>query len=193
MAAPAGHYLVGLSIAQGMTRDEAEGRRALWLRVVAMLPGLLVGNIGRFHHDISHSLLAATVFSIAASLLLIRLKSERALFYFIAYFLVYASHPALDTITIDAGAPFGIPLFWPIIAQTFRSPWLILPNVRRNSASLFRVHNVHLIIREVLIFLPLVGLTRTLGGSWSASRKRVGWLYGSCFLIAAVISAISVR
>ncbi len=195
MATPVGHYLVGISLAQAFARNERERRLALWMGTIAMLPdldvlpGLAVGNLARFHHDISHSLLAAAAFSIAGLFFLMWNKSRRTLYITLVSFLIYTSHLLLDFLTLDTGAPFGIPLFWPFVAQTYESPWLVLPNVQHTLAPLLGVHNLLVVIREVLIFLPLAGLTYTLRTPQPPWPRSLGWLFGSWFMIATGVSA----
>ena len=197
MATPVGHYLVGLSIAQVFARDDAERRQGFGLATVALLadldvlPGILAGDLGRFHHDVSHSLTVAAMFSIAGLLALTWRGSRRSVYLATLLFILYASHVVLDFFTLDTGAPYGVPLFWPWIPDTYESPWLILPNVQHTGAPLIGTHNLLLIMREVLLFLPLAGLVYTLRASRLPWPKTAAWLYGGWFLAAVGGSVLS--
>ena len=195
MATPVGHYLVGISLAQAFARNDRERRQVLLMGTVAVLPdldvlpGLAVGNLAQFHHDISHSLLAAAAFSVAGLFFLMWNRSTRTLYITLVSFLLYTSHLLLDFLTLDTGAPFGIPLFWPFITQTYESPWFVLPNVQHTIVPLFGVHNALLVFRELLIFLPLAGLIYTLKAPRLPWPRSLGWLFGSWFMIATGVSA----
>jgi membrane-bound metal-dependent hydrolase YbcI (DUF457 family) len=199
MATPIGHYLLGLSITQFIARDRDERRRGLWLAAIACLPdldvvpGLLVGKLAQFHHGISHSLAAAAIFSAAGWLLVNGWRTRRSFNLAVLLCVLYASHVVLDFFTLDTGAPYGVPLFWPWSHEAYQSPWLLLPNVQHTRAPLFSSHNLFLMIRETLVFLPLAGLVQIVKRSsrpWSAPAA---WLYCSWFLVAAWASVFQVQ
>lgn len=182
-------------MAQAFARNDMERRQAFWMGAIALLPdldvlpGLAVGNLSQFHQGISHSLIAALAFSVAGLFFLMWNRSRRSLYIALVSLLVFASHLLLDYFTLDTGAPFGIPLFLPFIAQTYESPWFVLPNVQHTSAPLFSFHNGLLVIREVVIFLPLAGLVYTLRAPRLPWPRSLGWLFGGWFMIATGVSA----
>ena len=198
MATSLGHYLLGLSITQASASDNTEKSRGLWLALVAcvpdldVIPGLFVGKLGQFHHGITHSFAAAVIFS-AITWLLFRPLGERSLKLGILVFVLYASHVVLDYFTMDTGAPYGVPLYWPLSHDTYQSPWALLPNVQHTRAPLFSAHNFLLMVREGVIFLPLVGFIRALKHSQIAWRVRSAWLYGGWFIIAVWASLFSLH
>lgn len=157
------------------------------------LPGIVLGEIGRFHHGITHSLPVAALAG-AAVLLASGLLSRRWPAYLAAVlFLVYASHLLLDFFTLDTGAPYGIPLFWPFSHETYQSHWPVLPNVQHTSGPLLSTHNLLLVLREVAVLLPVNGLVLALkahGGLWP---RGAAWLLGGCSFAAAYISALTLR
>jgi inner membrane protein len=198
MATSFGHYLVGLSVTRALARDAAERKRGLWVAAVACLPdldivpGLLIGRLNAFHHGVSHSFAAAAVFSLLTSLLLIRTRLI-SLKLSVLLFLVYGSHLILDFLTLDTGPPHGIPLFWPISHETYQSPWVLLPNVQHTRAPLLSPHNVWLIGREAMIFLPLIGFIRALKHPKTAWRLRHAWFFGGWFILALWASVLSLH
>lgn len=199
MATPVGHFLIGLSITQVFARSPIERRRGLWLATVAcvpdldVLPGLVVGNMAQFHHGASHSLAVAAIFAIAGSLLLGRKEWKYSLELLLLFFLLYASHAILDFFTFDRAPPYGVPLFWPWIRESYQSGWPLLPHVQHTAAPLASVHNLLLMIQEILVFLPLTGVILSLKISRWPWTQKAAWLYSSWFLIAVLASLLALR
>lgn len=199
MATPVGHYLLGLSIAQAFARNNRERKWALLLANIAwfpdldVLPGLLVGNLGQFHHGATHSLTAAVLFTVAGVLALRWLRKSGILDLTFPFFLIYGSHLVLDLVTLDTGAPYGIPLFWPWSFQTYESPWLLLPNVQHTAAPLISLHNILLAVQEALIFVPLNGAMYGLKTQRSIWPTAVSGIFGAWFVAAVVISVLLLR
>jgi inner membrane protein len=199
MATPLGHYLVGLSVTQGLARDSAERKRGLWLATIACLPdldvipGLFVGRLAQFHHGVSHSFAAAAIFSIATWFFF--RQRDRASWSHLTslVFLLYASHVVLDFFTLDTGAPYGVPLFWPLSHESYQSSWLLLPNVQHTRAPLVSAHNIWLAAREGMIFLPLIGFIRALKHPKTAWRLRHAWFFGGWFILALWASVLSLH
>lgn len=199
MATPLGHYLVGLSITQGLARDSAERKRGLWLAVIACLPdldvipGFFLGRLAQFHHGITHSFAAAAIFSIFSWLFFGRRDRVISLNLSILVFLLYASHVVLDFVTLDTGAPYGVPLFWPWSQDSYQSSWLLLPNVQHTRAPLFSLHNIALIAREAVIFLPLVAFIHARTHPHTTRSLRSAWFYGGWFILAVLASVLSLQ
>ena len=199
MATPVGHYLLGLSVTQFLARDGNERRQGLWLATIAcvpdldLIPGLFVGKLAQFHHGASHSFAAAAIFSVGVLLLLKWRTGKFLLNFFLLSFLLYSSHAVLDFFTLDTGEPYGVPLFWPGSHETYQSPWLLLPYVQHTRAPIFSIHNLFLIIREMLLFFPLIGLIQTLKIARWPWPRTASWLYGSWFVSALWASVFSLR
>ena len=199
MATPVGHYLVGLSIGRALARDHLQRRQALGIAAVALLadldvlPGLVVGDLSRYHHQATHSLAAAVGLSAIVLVALLGIRSRRAFHLSSLVLLVYGSHLALDFFTLDTSEPYGFPAFWPWGSATYEAPFMLLPNVQHTISPLFSVHNALLMVREVLIFVPLAGLSSTAEGLPLPRPKRAAWLYGGWFLAALGVSALSLR
>jgi len=201
MATPVGHYLLGLSIATLAARDERERRRAPWWALIAgapdldVLPGLAVGTLGQFHHGASHSLAAAGVVALGAAALAARAEG-RAVRTAVLVFALYVSHSVLDSFTLDTGWPIGVPFLWPWSRETFQAPWVLLPNVQHTRAPLLSAHNALLMVREVLIFAPLVGLVLAARASrrrwrWAATGLAAVWLVAAAGLSIASLTSLA--
>jgi membrane-bound metal-dependent hydrolase YbcI (DUF457 family) len=196
MATPIGHYLVGISLAGLVATNERHRREAPWWATFAwapdldVLPGLAVGELGRFHHGVSHSFLA-TVLVAGAVAGAFAIRGRASIRILLVVLVLCASHLALDFVTSDPGAPVGMPFLWPWSDQPFQSPWSLLPNVEHTSRPLIGVHNALLMVRETLIFVPLAALVlkaRAFPGPWAAAPT---WLYAVWFVTAASASVVS--
>jgi membrane-bound metal-dependent hydrolase YbcI (DUF457 family) len=199
MATPLGHYLLGLSITQLFARDHDERKQGLWLATIAcvpdldIIPGLLIGKLTQFHHGVSHSFAAAAIFSAAGWLQLKWRGRMPSLDLGLLLFLLYASHVVLDFFSLDTGAPYGVPLFWPWNHETYQSPWLLLPDVHHTRRPLLGTHNLFLMMREGLVFLPLIGLVQSLKNSPRSRPAAAVWFYGCWFLIAVWASTLTLQ
>ena len=192
MATPLGHFLVGLALAEGLARDRQEFRHAPWLAAVAcapdldVVPGLLAGDLSRFHHGVTHSLAAAMLFAGTAIAVLRWLGHRASWRWFFLIAALYASHSALDAVTLDNSDPRGMPILWPWSSTVYQSPWILLPNVQHSSLPVVSVHNAVLVLQEGVLFAPLVAAVRALRcRRWTTPAV---WVYGSWFLGAVGIS-----
>ena len=166
MPTPVAHGLAGLSL-YTLTRSSHE-RACEWPGFVLaafaataadldFLPGLLLGDPGRFHHGVSHSLGAAVVFGLTMALLapsaLSAFYPRRALLFAI----FYGSHLVLDFFAVDTSPPFGEPLFWPFSIQFFLSPWTPFLDVKHGQSwdAVLNWDNARAVALEVALFLPV--------------------------------------
>ena len=123
-----------------------------------IIPDVLFGTA--IHHGPTHSLVFAVPVALLAADLVKRTTtwfSETSYARVAAMgFLFYCSHLAVDLITLDNGAPFGMPLLWPIFGGYFDIPLYFIPNVL-HSSNAFGLHNIDVVLREVALFgLPLL-------------------------------------
>jgi inner membrane protein len=198
MATPIGHYLLGLSLAGMVATDKQRRREAPWWAALAwapdldLIPGLIVGELGRFHHGASHSLLAVLVMAVVATGA-VGLRGQMSLQVLLLAFVLCASHLVLDYFTTDNGPPSGMPFLWPWSDRMFQSPWPLLPDVQHTSRPLISVHNTLLVAREIVIFAPLAALvlrTRHFAGPW---EHVPAWLFALWFVAAASLSIVSLQ
>jgi len=143
------------------------------------IPGLFLGEPGRFHHGPSHSLGFAVVFGLTLGTALALGKLGDSLRYSMIMFSLYFSHVLLDYLGNDTRAPFGVPLFWPLSDEYYISPAAIFLAIRRPSFSgvafvtgLFSSHNLLAITVEFLLLWPLAWLTSDL------NRQKIFMLAG---------------
>jgi inner membrane protein len=127
------------------------------------IPGLLVGDPERYHHGPSHSIGFAIVFSLALGFLAAVFRLGDGMRKFIIFFSLYFSHVAVDCLSMDTSAPYGVPLLWPLSAEYYMAPFAFLPDIHRTAAStivefiasVFSLHNLWAATVESLMFLPL--------------------------------------
>jgi inner membrane protein len=170
MPSPIGHSLAGLAMYQIAPRF---GGLARWQVVLTycfvanaadldFIPGLLLGQPNRFHHRLSHSIGAALIFVLIASLLLRWLERQPRWRDALILLSLYVSHVFLDYFSKDTGAPIGVPMFWPLSNSYFISPFAVFTDIERvNSSlqflpSLFTAHNLWAATLECLVLAPLV-------------------------------------
>lgn len=185
MATPVGHTIIGLGLGSASSRARPT---AAWLVFAAFaacapdldfLPGLLAGDINRYHQLASHSLTATLLFGAVSGLAGGYLRRDRRGMNWaiaLAAALFYGSHLVVDLFTTDVRAPYGIPLFWPFYGGHFMAPWTPFGGVRHGVpgdplmvflSELFSVHNLIAIGVEVALLGPVAVAIAWLG------RRRV--------------------
>ncbi len=172
MASPYGHALVGLGLFNlCYPRWSASRLKTILLYGLVILgacspdldfvPGMLLGNIGRFHHGPSHSLGMAIGLTLIAGVLVTLFGKRPSVLRITSFvFILIFSHLVLDYFTEDFNPPFGFPLFWPLSESYYISPWSILPAVERNlSNPVIWSQSLKVFLVESLLFLPFFFLS----------------------------------
>ena len=171
MPSPVGHTLMGyiVYIASNKATDNKQWKYIAFVLLAAnapdldFIPGLLIGDPGKFHHGISHSIGFSFCLAVCFSVLLYFLKREKNGRNFAICFFICFSHIFLDYLTIDTSPPYGAPLFWPLSYTYYHAPFPILPDIQRVSTSntdfitsLVSLHNLWAVSVEILILLPIL-------------------------------------
>lgn len=172
MSSPIGHSLFGLAI--GISTDKTVVKRLFWWLFLAFaacapdldfVPGMLAGDVNRYHQMAGHSFAAALIFG-ALSLLGYKLWTKRW------SWLVggtgataYASHLLMDFFTQDRREPYGQMLFWPLSQDYFIAPFSIFDGIHHGLpgdtltaflAELFSGANLAAVGIELTVTVPLV-------------------------------------
>ena len=165
MPTPVAHGLAG-AILYTLARPQAPGRERVGFALAAFsglaadldfLPGLLLGDPGRFHHGASHSVGAAVLFGLVVAALAptgcFGSYSQRAWM----FAGLYASHLLLDFFAVDTTPPYGEPLFWPFSREFYLSPWTPLLDVKhgRTWEAFVNWANARTVAVEAALFIPL--------------------------------------
>ena len=141
-------------------------RKSLWIGGIIFvalapdldfLPGLWLGDAGRYHQTYSHSLGLGLLFSLLfGGIVKWLFRSTSYLPCCLLIFGVYGSHLLLDFFTADYSPPYGFPVWWPLSATPQTSPLALFPHVRRNLYQTdFWSHNLFALLVEGFILLPL--------------------------------------
>lgn len=185
MPTPLGHGLMGLALASCVVSPHRFSTNrplvavAVFSAVAAdldFLPGLLVGEPGRFHHGLSHSLGAALLYGLLVGFLIrfpaLGSYARRATI----MGLLYLSHPLLDLVAVDTSFPFGEPFLWPLSGTYLLSPVTIFSDVHHGNrwADFVNWHNLSALGLEALLLAPFTALML----AWRARRTlRVGAMW----------------
>jgi len=162
MPSPVGHLFAGaIAYLAGKERRRRSGL-LLGLALLAsilpdfdFLPGLLIGDMGAFHHGISHSLAFAFLFGASAFLITRRPNDTPAGQASALATVSYAAHVLLDFVSVNEGAR-GVPLLWPLSDERFGVNLQLFghfryTDIRDGIWSVIRPENVFPILREVVI------------------------------------------
>jgi inner membrane protein len=174
MPSPVGHSLTGYLIYRVAAGKIAPNKRwqILALYLVAanapdldFIPGLLMGDPGRYHHGPSHSLGFAILFGLALSLTTGLVKLGDGIRNFTVFFSLYFSHVLLDYLSTDTSIPYGVQLFWPVSHEYYIAPFAFLPDIHRPVSSgmkfitgVLSLHNLWAATVEALLFGFLIFL-----------------------------------
>jgi inner membrane protein len=133
------------------------------------LPGLLVGDLGRFHHGPSHSIVSAILFGLLATVVFPFART----YAFAIGSLNYLAHVLLDFLIDDPSQPYGVPLFWPFSNEYYMAPVTVFqkfdysPESASLIATLFSIDNFVAIAVEIGVLLPVLAVVL-----WSKSKSR---------------------
>ena len=172
MATPVGHSIIGLACGRfyGSTTIGPSWRWYLFAIVAAnaadfdFLPGLLIGDVNRYHQFASHSILAALLFGGLVILATWRHASKPVALGVLSS-IIYATHLVIDCFTMDIRPPHGIPLLWPVSQEHFIMPVTLFGGVKHGVpgqsitvviGELFSWHNFKGIALEVVVLTPLL-------------------------------------
>ena len=165
MATPLGHSLVAgiFYLLRDDPRDKVVPCLLFFLLFanapdLDFLPGLLLGEISRFHHGISHSLGFGILFTGIVCGVMVSLRwlpKDRAFYWFVMGYFLYLSHLLVDSLTLDNGYPYGMPIFWPFSDAYFNVPFYFFPNVLHGPGAI-SWHNLTVAFRETWVFGPAI-------------------------------------
>ena len=93
------------------------------------LPGLAVGDPTVFHRGATHTVVAAALVTAVVLAVARRWRVARAGRVAAVAGLAYVSHLVVDWMTVDAVAPAGIRLLWPVSDAWLHAPWSVLGEI----------------------------------------------------------------
>jgi len=156
------HKVVSKSITVKPSYDKALGYYPLILLAVigSVLPdvdgvvGLLAGDFGKYHNNLSHSFVFGLLVSTVLTLVLSAWKQLPKKLIFISLFAAYSLHIIMDAAAVTR----GVMLLWPFTEQRFATPIPLFYGVRW-SEGLFAWQHLITIVTEIIfgaLFILLV-------------------------------------
>lgn len=142
MGLPLAHVAGGYLVYEGV-RPGGAHRPALLAAAVVFanapdvdfLPGLLAGDPELFHRGPTHSIGAAVLLGVLATIATrVLLPSHGALRMGLLAGLAWASHLVVDAITADVMPPHGVMLLWPLSSAFFLAPRPLLDEFRADAS-----------------------------------------------------------
>lgn len=126
--------------------------------------GVLAGNLGRFHNNLSHSIVAGVLAALVGGATMKYAGRTRFTSWFLLLLACYEIHVFMDYLT----AGRGIMAFWPFIDTRFQSPWLPFRGVQWAMGA-WTIEHVWTVLNE-LVFVAVLGLAMLLMRAWRAAR-----------------------
>jgi inner membrane protein len=130
------------------------------------IPGILVGNLKRFHNNESHSLFVAVGIAILGAIFMRWSKRENFRYWFLLIFSCVGLHIVMDYFTYGR----GVMAFWPLSSERFISPVLLFYGLHW-SEGIFSVKHLWTIVNETIFVLITLLVMRSTD---FARRKRNG-------------------
>jgi inner membrane protein len=141
------------------------------------IPGLLVGDLGRYHHGPSHSIVAAFIFGLFSVIIVRRLSV------FVGVSSAYLSHILLDYLVQDPSSPYGVPLFWPLTERYYMAPFAFYRPVNYPGSLnddfihiVFSLHNLITVFAEVFLLTPVLILVLLCKRHLFSASRSSAWL-----------------
>lgn len=162
MPSPVGHMLGGAAVLLAGTRKESRSRLILGITLFAsivpdldFLPGILIGNMGAFHHGISHSLTFAVLFGAITFLFVMQVEKAVALQAAMLATGSYVGHILLDFVGVNEGTQ-GVPILWPLYDEKFGYTLGLFGHfrwgdIRNGIGTVVRWDNVVPVLLEILL------------------------------------------
>ena len=175
MPTPLGHGLAGIATGWAVAGVARESRRAL-VTQAAILAGLAMAAdldllVGA-HSGPTHSIGAAAIAGVVAAAARWPIARTRVRIGLVA-FLVWATHPLMDSLAPDTSVPYGVMAFWPFSHQYFLTGLSVFMPIWRYPVSARAItHDILAIAWEILLLVPVVYLVGRPGPS-EVRRSRV--------------------
>jgi inner membrane protein len=184
MPSPVGHTIAGLCGYTLIARDIAPRYRRVFLFVsiaianlpdIDILPGVFAGNLGRFHRQGTHSLVASLAIGLFVGLAVKRWKWSSFRWGSWA-FALYLSHILLDMLV---GASRGVQFFWPFSAHYFILPISIFRSFSYSASAvgtiqnLFSLNNLLTVFWEMMLLLPIWWLIQSSTGKLGQFKQTI--------------------
>jgi hypothetical protein len=171
MPSPIAHSLMGCFIARqhGLSYFDKPWKLAVFCVVLANLPdvdyffGLMHGLPNLYHRHVTHSIGFSLLVGTLCGLFFLW-RGHRFLPMFFLSSAACFSHVILDFFGLDTSTPHGVIAFWPFSDAYFMSPVSVFSNLKKGETvtdllkSIFILHNILALAREIVVFTLLLAL-----------------------------------
>jgi inner membrane protein len=143
----------------------------LLVAAISVLPdvdsvvGIVSGDFGRFHNNVTHSLLAGLVVASGVGFLAARKRWSRFWLWFVVALVGYELHVVMDALTVGR----GVMIFWPLSTERFLSPIPLFYGLHWSDGFLSWRHLVTL-VSEAAFAAILILLTQLATTFWLRQR-----------------------
>jgi hypothetical protein len=120
-----------------------------------VFPGIFTGDLGRFHNNVTHSLIVGLLVSAILSALVARIFRSSMKTWFSAFLFSYELHIIMDFFTGERGVMLG----WPLTSARFTSPVKLFIGVKWGNGLISITHLVT-ILTEGLLFLLVLAVIK---------------------------------
>jgi inner membrane protein len=181
MPSPVGHILGGVAVFLAGTKKECRSRFIFGITLLSSIspdfdffPGILIGQMGAFHHGISHSLGFAILFGALVFLFVRYVEKSVAVQGAMLATLAYVTHVVLDCVGVNEGTR-GVPILWPLSDERMGFGLGLFGHfrwgdIRDGIGTIIRWENVLPVLREILIVGSAVVLL--FWREWRSIEKR---------------------
>jgi membrane-bound metal-dependent hydrolase YbcI (DUF457 family) len=171
MPSPIAHSLMGCLIARqhGLSYFDKPWKLAVFCAVLANLPdvdyffGMTQGLPNLYHRHFTHSIGFSLLIGALCGLIFLW-RGHRFWPMFVLSSVACASHVLLDFLGLDTSTPHGVIAFWPFSDVYFMSPVSVFSNLKKGQTvtdllkSIFILHNISALAREIVVFTLLLAL-----------------------------------
>jgi membrane-bound metal-dependent hydrolase YbcI (DUF457 family) len=128
---------------------------------IDVVPGLLTGDIGRFHNQLTHSLIVGLLVAPIVGLIVRQIFATPGTAWIVASLISYELHIIMDYFTGER----GVMLFWPLTATRFSAPVKLFAGVQWGNglvsiSHLYTLFTESLAILAVLVCVSLLARVR---------------------------------
>jgi len=193
MPSPIGHALASFILGRVFQKkpDAWDWRKLFFLVFCGIapdldfIPGILTGDLYRYHHQFSHSFLGTVFMGCVLWVIYgfwrkVWQKKDLGLIVFTVMI-----HPVLDIFLADPVAPYGCPLFMPFSDQYYMSPWVFFERTSLHE-SVFESRNLKSFLIELCVFAPWAMVL-----SLKSPRKIYLWVMASLLSSGVILWNLS--
>lgn len=166
MPSPLAHSAMGYAIYRAQAENKEMGRTLFAPRLLlvtlflSLLPdldsvaGIILGDFGRYHNNISHSLFVGVMVALLIAGIVWWRRRAGVVFWFLLVLVCYEAHVLMDYVTQGR----GVMLLWPFSSARYSTPFTLFYGLRW-SEGILSVNHVWTLINELAFVVVVLLLT----------------------------------